>query len=210
MLRREIIKKYFNNKSTKSGWYLLATLGHIPDFKPKGLYLKEQLGNTLIDVYLIDDSKLKLVSVYDYLEEDDADDIMKWKLSNDYTFVESNQDIENNEIWIINEIPDDFLKDYEMFKLGKYSQFSGKLKDRLMIAHGKTVGEGFSKITGLPAVSVYESLFPNENKEKKKILADFLSVKESEIKELLQPPDLEFEKFRLIKDFEEYARSSSK
>lgn len=216
MLRREIIDKYFSvrdvdpngvekviKKTTKCGWYLLPVLGHIPQLKPKGLYMKDQLGENLIDIYIIDDKDSpKLVLVFDYKEEYE-DDFIFFRLQNDHTFISSDQDIENEEVWFIHNIPNEFKSDYNKFKEGKYSQFSSLLKERLMSAHGKYVGQGLSKTTGLPSISVYESLFPDENKEKVKILANHLGVRENKIEELLQSPDLDFEIFKPINKLQE-------
>lgn len=207
-LRRQIIKEKFGNSKTKTGWYLLPVLGHIPFLKPKGLYLREQLGEHLIDIYVIDDKDSpKLVLIFDLMDEDD--DFIFEKLQMDHTFIEANEDKDSGEMWFIHNIPNEFKKDYQKFKEGKYSEFSGKLTDRLMNAHGKIKAEGFTKL-GLPAVSIFESLFPDQNQDKKKILAEHLDVNVNLIEELLSIPDMKFESFKSIKELKkQYAGSNS-
>ena len=191
-LRKKIIKD--NEISpTKCGLFLLPTI----DFANRPISKADCIG--LIDVY-ISDKKAQLISVYKNIDTE-VINMQIYKLTNHYSFIDHGE--EEDELYVVNEIPKKFIKDYNLFLNGKYSEFSDELKDRLSKINGKTtfkVGGGLNK-KGLPGLTVYDMINPSE--EKRKELADILGVDVKLVKEVYNPPNLENEIYLKLDKFKE-------
>jgi hypothetical protein len=151
------------------------------------------LPNNFINSYILDD--YKVVIVYD--KNTDYNDIFAHHLNrimeNNKYFIEY-QDLED-EFNVFFNIPEEFKDDFDLYLLGKYSEFSDNFKAILTGFFGiKTIKEGHT-------VSVHNTIYPEDFK--RKLIAEHLSYKNSiidytMIKEVLDRPDLSKEMFKQI------------
>lgn len=190
-LRKKIIKE--NELSlTKCGLFLLPTI--VIGNRPLSRY--ECTG--LIEVYIT--NKAELISIYENLDTEIIN-MQIYKLTNDSSFLDHGEN--KDELFVINEIPKKFIKDYKLFLDGKYSEFSEELKERLIKINGKStfkVGGSLNK-KGLPGLTVYDMINPSV--EKRKELADILGVDVKLVKEVYDPPKLENELYLKLDKFKE-------
>jgi hypothetical protein len=151
------------------------------------------LPNNFINSYILDD--YKVVAVYD--KNTDYNDIFAHHLNrvldNNKHLIEY-QDLDD-EIDIFFKIPEEFKDDFDLYLLGKYSEFSDDFKAVLTSFFGiKTIKEGHT-------VSVHNTIYPEDFK--RKLIAEHLSYKNSVIdytliKEVLDRPNLDKERFKQL------------
>ncbi len=102
---------------------------------------------------------------------------------------------DDKDVVLFFDVPKKFRKDFELFILGKYSEFSAEYKELLVKSYGKGRASGFSAVTKLPQVSIYDVISPL--KETKRKFEEILNVSKGiEIKEVFDPPDLMEEEFK--------------
>lgn len=187
--RREVLKN--NNCQKQSKHFLL------PMIEVK-LYHQSNTTNHLIDVCYLERGFPQIVLIFDNIDYEPLKmDI--FKLQNNYSFIDCCYGDDIKEVCLFFEIPKEFRKDFELFKLGRYSEFSDKYKDILITTYGKNQAIGYSETTGLPNVSMFDILYPTELK--KKALAEVLGVKYELIKEVMDPPNPDCEIYKEIKEF---------
>ena len=116
------LKTHLNNLTTK---YLL------PCFGKTGVFLSHD--HYLVNAYLDSDSK-HINLMYRYLADEHYKKTEKNILSMD--LYRASEDIDNEFVLHQLRIPRQFIKDVELFKQGKYSEFSNVLKSRIQTFHG--------------------------------------------------------------------------
>jgi len=181
-LRRKIIKQIGYKK--KSEKFFLPLLG----------YNKCEYTDYLIDLSIIF-NQYKFVIIFDNVD-DEALSTMIYKLQNHYMFTEAQYDDNNREVCLFFNIPTEYKNDFDLFVKGKYSKLSDNYKKLLTKVYGKGTMDGVSEKTGLPNISMYDVIYPTD--KNKKQLGDILNVKYSLIKEILSPPNIEFEEYKTI------------
>jgi hypothetical protein len=112
-------------------------------------------------------------------------------------YVDAEYGDDGKEISMFFDVPVKYKKDFELFVTGSYSKFSLPYKDLLVKTYGQGRESGIA-LNGLPKVSIYDAIFPL--KETKKLLAQQLNVDVKEINEVLDPPNLEKEEYKLIEE----------
>lgn len=181
------------------------------DYKKKcKIFLLPMLHTSLYhnnNAYLIDVSLIQMGFPQIVLSFDNVDDIpLKediHRLSMVSEYVDSEYGDEDKEINMFFDVPIIYKKDLELFTQGLYSQFSEKYKELLILKHGTKKGSGVSPITLLPNVEIYDVIYPTD--DLKKLMAKQLSTPNHQINwrninEVLDPPKIELEEFKLIEE----------
>lgn len=100
----------------------------------------------------------------------------------------------NNEVLYVFDFPEEYLKEYSLFKLGKYSQFNDDAKE-LILEYWYRVFKGSKQAIEF-LVSTKQILFKDEKLRRK--LEKELNVSIEEDAELSSPPILSNEYYKLI------------
>ncbi len=168
--KRPSINKEIDNSRTLSTSCVLPMLGH-----PWYWY-----GKYLVNFYLGDKNRPE----YDYnifcllrFSEDERYLIMEQELRNHPNYVTDYDPTENEYTMFVFSIPEYFKEDYDLFKQGKYSHFSVKLKN--MMLGTETSGYNYEVLTRSPVL--------------RSQLEEYLNVTIAEDAELRDPPDPEKE-----------------
>lgn len=191
-LRREINK---NNKyKSKSKVFLL------PMLKSPLLHVNSEV-NYLIDVQVVQGGFPQIVVIFDNVDYEPLTmDI--YKMQNLPEYIDASYDDNDKEVVLFFDVPKDFKEDFELFTQGKYSKFSHKYKELLTRNYGEQRMLDFSKESKLPNVSVYDAMYPTE--ERKKALSQALGCDVKDLNdEVLSPPNLEFEEYKNIEELKE-------
>jgi len=154
----------------------------------------------LIDVNIIQEGFPQVVLIFENVDyEPLKEDI--YRLSNSPYYVDSEFADEDKEVCMFFDIPKEYRKDFEKFTQGKYSQFSVRFKDRLIKEYGTARSQGINETNNLPAVSLYDVICPTL--ETRQLMKDQLgvSVHVSQIKEVLDPPNLDLEEYKSIEEY---------
>lgn len=185
-------KEHLNmgGKYTKTTLFLLPILDvYYKDF----LYANKQF---LINCHL----DLEMSELIVILNNEDSEfeplTALIYRLTNDSLFSESYTDNEDKEIILTFDLTKGWLSDLNKFKKGAYSKFSDVLKRKLV----KYYGEGSSTDH---KSTIYDSIYPTD--EKKKLLISFLGVDVpvSELTEVMDKPNLEIEQYKNLKQLQE-------
>lgn len=182
-LRRKI-KDENKIKMNRATLFLLPVIGQL-----SGLKSYMDYSRYFIDSYILDEESPKLVFCFDNEDAEDLNMIF-YKLANDYTLVENG--VDEDELFSVHYLPTEYRKDYFKFKEGKFSEFSDNIKEKIMKGHQRTTAID-KRANGLPGASVWDILNPSD--KKKREMANYLGVHISTIKELIDPPDMELEKY---------------
>lgn len=181
-------KKKSGNYINKSRIFLLPML----DCKLHHINSKT---NYLIDVNFCQLGFPQIILIFDNIDYEPLKaDAHRLSMLSEYVAAEYTND--DKEIIMYFDVPLKYRKDFESFVKGWYSEFSREYKDLLIDIYGNDRQTGFSKKTGLPNVSIYDAIIPLQ--ETKRLFAEILNVDVKEIKEILDPPDLEEEEFKEI------------
>lgn len=190
-LRREINRTLNYKRKTKN--FLLPLL-------ETPLIHTNKDTNYLIDVLTVQSGFPQIVTIFDNIDYEPLSmDI--YRLNNNSLYIDSNYDDDNKEVCLFFDIPREYRNDYELYIQGKYSQFSDKYKQLLVKTYGSGRLNTYSEITGLPHVSIYDAIYPTD--EKRKAIASSLKCSVDDIVEVLSPPDMEFEEYKTIEQLKE-------
>jgi len=126
----------------------------------------------------------EIALVFNKVENNKFDKFLQY-LKLNKNFVEYREDLD--EIVLIFQIPECYHNDFELFKQGKYSQFSKDCKDIIVTFHGTYTEKNTSKVTA------YNTVYPQEFKRKQ--IANDLMVELDLIQEVFDKPDLKEETF---------------
>ena len=106
------------------------------------------------------------------------------------TFIK--QDEIDDKLILYYNIPNEYLNDFNLFKLGSYSKFSQNYKNILTDYYGRiSIKENYT-------VTMYNTIYPQEFKRKQ--IADRLGVNINLVEEVLDKPDLEEEQYIQTKE----------
>ena len=158
--------------------------------------------NHIIDVSFVQMGFPQIVIVFDNIDYIPLkEDTHRLAMCSHY--VDSEYGDDNREIAMFFDVPKEYKKDFELFVQGKYSQFSDKYKALLVKSYGVKREEGLSPKTLLPNVNIYDAIHPTD--ELKKLMAKQLSTSNHridwrDIKEVLDPPNIELEEYKLIEE----------
>jgi hypothetical protein len=152
--------------------------------------------NYLIETCFTIEDNPKVVLIFDNIDYDPLKEDV-WRITNLPEFIDSEFGDDEKEFIIWLSIPEEYLLDFKLFKEGRYSKFSDKYKEVLIKSYTSKRGEGFSRKSGLPNVSVYDAI--NPNKELRDAMAEHLNTKEK-IVEVLDAPKLEEEEFKNVSE----------
>lgn len=191
-LRRDILK---NNKyKSKSKVFLL------PMLKSPLLHVNNEI-NYLIDVQVVLGGFPQIVVIFENVDYEPLKmDI--YKLQNVPYYLDADYGDDNKEVILFFDVPNNYKEDFELFVQGKYSRFSHSFKELLTKTYGEQRLLDFSKESKLPNVSVYDAIYPTE--ERKKALSSALGCDVKDLNdEVLSPPDLEFEEYKNIEELKE-------
>ncbi len=148
----------------------------------------------LIDVNFIQIGFPQIVLIFDnYDYEPLKEDAHRLSMLPEYVAAEFGD--EEKEIILYFDVPLAYRKDFELFVKGSYSEFSKEYKDLLVRNYGEVRETGFSEVTKLPNVSLYDAIYPL--KETRRQFMEILNS-DVKIKEILDPPNLEEEEFKEI------------
>lgn len=161
-------------------------------FLPLMLDLKISSDEFLIDVNFIQSGFPQAVLIFD--NNDEAllrEDIYRLSLSPYFVISEFGDD--NKEVCLFFDIPKTERENFKYFVNGQYTRFSPSLKEKIIKKHGMYREKGLSEDSGLPRVSPYDAICPSPA-----TLAKFQKFfdTDEQIKEVLSPPDLEYEEFK--------------
>ncbi len=189
--RREYLKRFDYIK--KSGIFLFPML-------QTALYHQNDKINYLIDVGFVQMGFPQIVVIFDNIDYIPLKEDVH-RLSMCPFYVDSEYGDEDKELCMFFDVPKEYKKDFELFTKGLYSQFSEEYKKLLVKKYGDTRERGLTHRTLLPNIGVYDAIYPLD--DTKKLMARCLStsnhvVNWSEIKEVLDPPNIELEEFKLI------------
>ncbi len=150
--------------------------------------------NYLIDVNFTQTGFPQIVLIFDNIDYEPLKaDAHRLSMLSEYVAAEFGD--EDKEIILFFDVPKKWRKDFELFVMGAYSEFSKEYKDLLVGVYGNLRSDGFSSTTGLPKVSIYDAIYPL--KETKRLFCEILKT-DVKIKEVLDPPKLEEEEFKEI------------
>ncbi len=183
-LRRKVIQRK-KLKSNKTRQFLVPLLGY-----PLSYYTDH-----FIEAYVVPDDDPRLVCIFENINNEDLE-IHLIRLENHHCFVRKYKDDKNKELVYIFDIDGIFIKDFNRFLDGKYSELSGRMRAILEREYGKTT------ILDSHLATMFDTLYPTPRKIKQ--LADHLGVEESEIVEVLDKPNIDNEIYRNIEDFNNY------
>lgn len=192
-LRREMLGKISVRRRSKT--FL------VPMLEMPLMHISEDK-NYLIDVGFTTVGYPQVVLVFDNIDyEPLRTDI--YKLQNHYCCVDVEYGDNDKEVIIYLNIPEEFRKDFDKFIEGRYTEFSDKYKELLVRTYGEGRQEGFNSKDGLPNMSMYDVIYPEESVKSR--LAESLStgnhrVNWKDIKEVLDPPNKKYEVFKKAED----------
>jgi hypothetical protein len=158
--------------------------------------------NYLIDVSLVQMGFPQMVVTFDNVDYIPLkEDIHRLSMSSEY--VDSEYGDDEKEVNMFFDVPKIYKKDFELFTQGLYSQFSVGYKELLERVHGSKRNNGISPETSLPNVNIYDVIYPTD--DLKKLMAKQLStanhhVDWKNINEVLDPPKIELEEFKLVEE----------
>ncbi len=194
---RRLYQKINNIKLTKTGLFMLPTLG-IP---------LEAYKIILINVFTTDNIEHpEMIIVFDNSLGDDFLPIFIKGLEKRLNHIETWMDDDNKEICVKMNIPEKFRGDYHKMMAGDYSKFSQDLKQILFSSgfYEKGIAKNKLDTFGLPVKSVFEVVYPTQNKIEE--LEENLGVKLVK-PEILDKPNMDLEIYKpikeLIKNYEE-------
>lgn len=191
--RREWIKGIDYIK--KSEIFLLPMLN-------TSLYHQNKDINYLIDICFLQMGFPQIVVIFDNIDYIPLkEDVHRLSMCLEYVDSEYNDD--DKELCMFFDVPKEYKKDFELFTQGMYSQFTEKYKQLLVKKYGNTREKGLTLRTLLPNIGVYDAIYPLD--DTKKLIAKCLSTSNhrvdwKEIKEVLDPPNIELEEFKLIEE----------
>lgn len=185
-------KKYQKDNKirlTKTGLFMLPTLG----------FPLEVYSGILINVFTTNNiDKPEILVIFDNSIGDHLLPLLIKKLQTHENFIEKIKDDDDKEIAMKFNIPEDYKEDYYKMMSGDYSKFSVKLKNLLFSPGFYKKGIAKNKLTdyGLPAYSLFEAIYPTQNKIEE--LEENLGCK-LEKPEILDKPQIEHELYKTIK-----------
>lgn len=144
-----------------------------------------KLPHNFINAYINDEKSIVLI--FEKLDNSDSGPFNKFLqtiVENEY-YVKYEEDID--EIVLYFNIPDHYINDFELFKIGAYSKFSEMYKEILILHYGRI------SIKENHTVSMYNTIYPQEFKRKQ--IADRLGVDIKLVEEVLDKPDLKQEEY---------------
>lgn len=178
--RKELIKKN-DLKPTKT------TVFFLPIFEYNMVRYKPYLINFYISDFKEDP---KITMVFENSEDICFIDFITVLMENPY-FNQSWDD--HNEISLEFSLPREYEYDFDMFLLGKYSEFSDKFKNLLLKTYGREKSDN-NKVT------MYEVLYPSDLK--RKLIAEDLNVNLKVVpNEVFSVPNIDDERYLTIKEF---------
>ncbi len=166
------------------------------------LYHKTKDLDYLIDVSFIQMGFPQIVVVFDNVDYIPLkEDVHRLSMSPCYVDMEYGD--EEKELIMFFDVPKEFKKDFELYVQGHYSQFSEQYKSLLVKSYGSAREKGISPKTELPNVNIYDAIYPTD--DLKKLMAKQLSTPNyiidwKNINEVLDPPNIEYEEFKLIEE----------
>lgn len=190
--RRKIIDEFQIRKKSRL---------FIPPMLKTRLY-HESKDSHLIDVSLYESDKFVLT--FDNVDYEPLKmDI--YRLQNHSSFCDIDFGDDNKEINLLMKVPEEFKTDFDKYLEGKYSKFSKHYKILLTNKYNDERKQGFNDRNGLPNLSVFDVIYPNEDCREK--LAQSLSIGSSIVKfdenadiELIDAPNREVEDFKTVEE----------
>jgi len=155
----------------------------------------------LIDVNFIKSEK-QIILIFDNFDYEPLK-MDLYKLTVNPYYIDAFYSEDNSEICFQFKVSPRLEDDFNLFIEGKYSEFSATYKSILTKYYGDKRAEGINS-KGLPNVSIYDVINPLNST--KKLFADQLKVELKYIKEVLDPPKIEFEEFKKLEELHDETR----
>lgn len=185
--RKKYIKEN-NITSNKTTIFLLPIFG----------YARSYYTDKFIGMYLegLDTKNPRVACVFENVDDEDLT-MHIYKLANTHYFDESIVDDSNKEVVLFLKVESKYKEDLNKLINGQYSEFSTLYKDLLIKHYGVGTNTKFLN-DERPGVSVHDAI--NPTKEKRQLLANALLVDVGLIKEVLDKPELEEERYYTVKE----------
>lgn len=148
---------------------------------------------------MIDKSNTQLALIF---ENTDSNQLKQFlvDIQNDELYSDMTYDDDNKEIILIFNFPKDFDLDFRLFKIGRYSKFSNKLKEILLNHHGRMTGNGKS-------INMIDALQPDYKSKKYRADQIGISINDLPNGEVISIPNMDNElyyKVDELKTIEKY------
>lgn len=162
-------------------------------------YSSKTLPKEFISAYMIDKSNTQLALIF---ENTDSNQLKQFlvDIQNDDLYSDMTYDDDNKEIILIFNFPKDFDLDFRLFKIGRYSKFSNKLKEILLNHHGRMTGNGKS-------INMIDALHPDYKSKKYRADQIGISINDLPNGEVISIPNMDNElyyKVDELKTIEKY------
>lgn len=185
-------KEYILNNDLEINYttiFLLPVLEYDDSFFPK----------EFISCYIIDKSNTQLALVFENTKSEELTETLQ-NFKNHSLYDRMEYDDEDREIVVIFNFPKEFDTDFRLFKIGRYSKFSNKLKEILLDRHGRMTGNG-------KYITMSDALLPDY--KSKKFRADKIGVSINDLPngEVMSIPNFDLEyyyKVDELKKIEKY------
>ena len=173
----------------KSKTYLLPLLAEVID-------IDKRFFNSLVNTYISDANGIYsdcLLILHNFSFKNPEFTAYEHKLTNNQYFVES-IDIDNQVLYIY-KFPEEYMKEYNLYKKGKYSKFGQDAKDTIIEFFGNIYAGNLNAVKFL--MTLKQVLY--QDKKLKKELERKLNVILPDNAELTDIADLECETFEITK-----------
>lgn len=161
-------------------------------------YAKSYYTDKFIGMFLdrLDTKDPRIACIFQNSDDEDLK-MHVYKMMNSHFFDDSIYDDNNKEIVLFLNVDSKFKEDCRKLIEGRYSEFSTGFKELLIKHHGTNTNKKYTD-DGRPGVTVHDTINPTN--EKRKLLADALLVDVGLIKEVLDKPDIEEERYYTVKE----------
>lgn len=162
-------------------------------------YSSKTLPKEFISAYMIDKSNTQLALIF---ENTDSDQLKQFlvNIQTDKSYSHMDYDDDSKEVIVTFNFPKDFEIDFRLFKVGKYSKFSNRLKEILLTHHGRMTGNGKS-------INMIDALHPDYKSKKYRADQIGISINDLPNGEVISIPDMDKElyyKVDELKTIEKY------
>lgn len=180
--RRKYIEKE-NIKTNYSTIFIIPMLEYPSDYFP----------SEFISAYILDEKEPKIVCTFDNSDSEYLKGTI-WEIQNHDDFLSLDYDDNNREIVVKFRVPKEFVIDYNLFKIGRYTKFSKKYKEILLDIHGRKTGNG-------ECIKMVDALFPDMLS--KQFRADQMGISVSELvdNEVMSIIDMKNEEYKTVDKF---------
>lgn len=181
--------KYIKEHHLKENYttiFLMPMYNYFWNFFPK----------EFIGAYIRDETKPKIALCFNNTDSILLKDAVI-ELQNNNHFHSIGYDDNNKEVVVFMNIPKEYIVDFNLFKIGRWSKFSNNLKEVLLDYHGRETGMG-------KRIMMVDALFPSKESLEWQAKRLGVSVKDLPNEEVMSIPDLSREEYRVVEEFIKY------